>query len=157
MKCDTHPDVETSLRCGKCGRPICPRCMVETPVGARCRQCARLYRLPTFRVSRRHYLLAGAVGFGLALVSGLIWGIIARVLPFFYTNLLIAAGIGWVQGELISITVNRKRGTGLAIVAALAVVLSYLVAVISPWGFGLSLFDLLALSLGILLAVGRLR
>ena len=78
-------------------------------------------------------------------------------MPFFYTNLLIAVGIGWALGELISITVNRKRNTGLAVVGALAVVLSYLVAVISPWGFGLSLFDLLALSLGILLAVSRLR
>ncbi len=35
MKCATHPEVDTNLRCGKCGKPICLRCLVQTPVGDR--------------------------------------------------------------------------------------------------------------------------
>jgi len=58
MKCATHPQVETNLRCGKCGKLICPKCMIQTPVGARCLDCARLYKLPTYQVSTKYYLRA---------------------------------------------------------------------------------------------------
>src|SRR5215211_4219449 len=40
VPCADHPDVETRLRCSRCGRPICPRCSVRTPVGMRCPDCA---------------------------------------------------------------------------------------------------------------------
>src|SRR3989304_4969303 len=33
MQCATHPGVETELRCATCGKPICPDCLVGTPVG----------------------------------------------------------------------------------------------------------------------------
>ena len=56
MKCAAHPDIETNLRCGKCGTPVCPKCMVPGPVGVRCPQCARATKLPTFKVSGRYYL-----------------------------------------------------------------------------------------------------
>jgi len=50
MQCATHPNVETELTCGRCGTPICPRCLVMTPVGARCRDCAQLRRIPTYEI-----------------------------------------------------------------------------------------------------------
>ena len=34
--CANHPGVETSLRCNKCGKPICAKCAVRTPTGYRC-------------------------------------------------------------------------------------------------------------------------
>ena len=157
MKCATHPDVETNLRCGKCGRPICPKCMVQTPVGVRCTDCARLYKLPTYSVPAQYYLRAIGTGLGMAIVCGIIWGIIGGLVPFFYLNLLLAPGAGYAIGEVVSLSVNRKRGTGLAIVAGLAVAISYLVSILVPWGFGFWLFDLLALALGIFVAITRLR
>ncbi len=157
MKCTSPSHFESTLRCGKCGEPICPRCMVETPVGARCLRCARLYKLPTFRVTGRHYLIATGVGLGMALVTGLIWGIARRLLYFPYLNFLLALGAGSAIGEVISLSVNRKRGTYLAVIAGLAVALSYLTAVLSPWGIAFNLFDLLALGMGIVMAVNRLR
>lgn len=39
--CYRHPDRETLLGCGSCERPICTSCLVETPVGMRCPECAR--------------------------------------------------------------------------------------------------------------------
>jgi len=77
--------------------------------------------------------------------------------PFLYLNLLLAPGVGYAIGEVVSLSVNRKRGTGLAIVASLAVAISYLIGILLPWGFGFRLFDLLALALGIFVAVTRLR
>ena len=131
--------------------------MVQTPVGARCPDCAQLYKLPTYRVSTQYYLRAVGTGLGMAIVCGIVWGVLGRLLPFFFLNLFLAAGVGYVIGEVVSLSVNRKRGTGLAIVASLAVAISYLVSILLPWGFGFRLFDLLALALGIFVAVTRLR
>ena len=157
MRCATHPDVETNLRCGKCGKPICLKCQVQTPVGARCPDCAELRRLPTFRVSIKHYLRAVGTGLGMAIVCGIVWGALMGLVPFFYLNLLLAPGAGYAIGEVISLSVNRKRGTGLAIVAGITMVISYLVSILYPWGFPFSPFDLLALALGIFVAITRLR
>src|SRR5689334_24538673 len=41
LYCANHPQTETSLRCNKCGKPICTKCAVLTPVGYRCRECVR--------------------------------------------------------------------------------------------------------------------
>ena len=162
-RCATHPDVETGLRCGKCGKPICPRCLVQTPVGARCRDCARLYRLPTYRVSARHYLKAVGAGLGLAVVLGVAWGVVGFFLPFFL-SLFLAAGAGYVIGDLVSRVTNRKRGPWLAVIAGAAVVVSYLVSVAVHGGFPLIPFDMLsllyglvALVVGVWVAVSRLR
>ena len=166
MRCAAHPDIETNLRCGKCGKPICPKCLVQTPVGARCPDCAKLYKLPTYRVSSRHYLIAAGTALGMAIVCGVVWGVVRNLVPFFYLNLLLAPGAGYAIGEVVSRVVNRKRGRGLAAVAGMGVVISYLVSVFLPFGllfgllhFGLFniLFDLVALALGIFVAVSRLR
>ena len=93
----------------------------------------------------------------MAIVCGIIWGVIEGLVPFLYLNLLLAPGVGYAIGEVVSLSVNRKRGTGLAIVAGLAVAISYLVSILLPWGFGFRLFDLLALALGIFVAITRLR
>ena len=156
MKCATHPNVETNLRCGKCGKPICPKCLVQTPVGARCLDCARLYKLPTYRVSIQYYLRAVGTGLGMAIVCGIIWGVVGRWMPF-YLNLLLAPGVGYAIGEVVSLSVNRKRGTGLAVVGGIAVTISYMFSILSPWGFSFGLLDLVALALGIFVAVTRLR
>ncbi|MFC1981348.1 B-box zinc finger protein, partial [Chloroflexota bacterium] len=161
MRCAAHPRVETNLRCGKCGKPICPRCLVQSPVGARCPDCARLHRLPTYRVTARYYLRAALTASGMAVICGVGWWIIGIFLHFLFLGLLLAAGVGFAIGEVVGLSVNRKRGAGLAIIAGAGVALSYLVSILLPGGspFGLIniLLDLLALALGIFVAVTRLR
>ncbi len=161
LRCATHPDVETSLRCGKCGKPICPKCMVQTPVGARCRECARLYKLPTYRVSSVYYLRAAGTGLVMAIVIGIVWGIIESFLPFRFFTLIIGAGVGYAIGEVVSRSVNRKRGIWLAITGSLAVVIAYLVNIFTFGSVSLSplriIFDLVSIGIGIYMAVNRLR
>jgi len=162
MRCATHPDVETNLRCGKCGKLICPKCQVQTPVGARCPDCARLYKLPTFRVSTKHYLRAVGVGLGMAMACGAAWGAIDWRIHFFSLNLLLAPAAGYAIGEVVSLSVNRKRGRWLAVVAGIAVVISYVITLLLfpgrlPFGMFNILYHLLALALGIFIAVTRLR
>ena len=161
MKCAYHPDVETNLRCGKCDKPICPKCMVQTPVGARCRDCAGLDKLPTFRVSTRYYLIAAGTALGMAIACGAAWGLIEWLVPIFSLNLLLAAAAGYAIGEVVSVSVNRKRGTGLAVVGGIAVVISYAVTFLVPGSLPFGLFSIIyhiiAVGLGIFLAVTRLR
>jgi len=123
-----------------------------------------LYKLPTYRVSAKYYLRAVGTALGMAIVCGIVWGVVRGLVPFFYLNLLLAPGAGYAIGEVVSLSVNRKRGTGLATIAGIAVAISYLVNLLLPflpWGFTFSLFrilfDLLALALGIYVAVSRLR
>lgn len=159
MRCASHPDKETNLSCGRCGKPVCPKCMVQTLVGPRCQDCANLKRLPTYEISLRHYLIAIGVGVGVAIAAGVVWALIWEAIPFL--SLLAAAGIGYAIGELVSLATNRKRGPGLQVVAGVSVLISfatnYLFAayVLSvPW---FSLYTVIGLALGIFIAVTRLR
>lgn len=81
-------------------------------------------------------------------------------MPFIYFNFLLAAAFGFAIGELISLSVNRKRGRSLAIIAGTAVALSYVVYMFPPWGvwFGrFSFLDPLAVALGVYVAITRVR
>lgn len=155
MRCATHPDVETNLSCGRCGHPICPKCMVQTLVGPRCPDCANLKRLPTYEVSPRQYLIAVVVGLSVAIAAGFVWALIWRALPSILLSLLIAAGIGYAIGELISLATNRRRGPGLQAIGGISVLVSYAIyCLFVPW---FSLYTIIGLALGILIAIARLR
>lgn len=164
VRCARHPDVETTLRCGKCGTPICPRCMVQTPVGARCPDCAKLYRLPTFRISGAYYLRASGAALGMAIATGLLWGVIDRfLLSYFFGifSLILAAGVGYAIGEVVSISVNRKRGPWLAVIGGISMLIAYLVNIftigIPPSGPLSIIFDIIGIGIGVYMAVNRLR
>jgi len=134
--------------------------MVMTPVGARCPDCARLSRLPTYQVSTQYYLRAAGAGIGIAIVCGLIWGAINLFVPFFSFNLILAPAAAYAISEIIALSVNRKRGTGLAVIAGIAVVVSYLITFFfrgMPVGLFNIAYHLVALALGIYVAVSRVR
>lgn len=41
MTCYRHPGVPTGIMCSRCGRPICPACMVDAAVGFQCPECTK--------------------------------------------------------------------------------------------------------------------
>lgn len=93
----------------------------------------------------------------MAIVSGVVWGFI----PLGgYFSLFIALGLGYGIGELISLSVNRKRGLGLQAIAGTSMVVSYLTRSIilnmPLYGFT-DIFGLIGLVLGISTAVSILR
>lgn len=156
--CEEHPQTETGLSCGKCGIPICPKCMVETPVGIRCKKCARLRRLPTYQVSASYYLKAAGTGLAMAVAGGFIWGYLQNfILGSFLFNFLIAAALGYAAGEVISLSVNRKRGIGLAVIGALSVSASCFIGILSStvWSFGI--LGIAAAVVGSFVSIARLR
>jgi membrane associated rhomboid family serine protease len=71
--CYRHPDRETGVSCSNCGRPICPSCMTQTPVGVRCPESSGRTRMkrPGFLMGREPHLtyLLMAVNLALLLVT----------------------------------------------------------------------------------------
>ena len=129
MQCARHPDVETELRCGKCDTPICPRCMVQTPVGARCRDCAQLrrpvqYTLPPLLLARG----AGAA-LGLAVLVGVAAGYLLPTLlrQLGFIALFLGAGFGWLAALAVGRAANLRRGVPLQVTAAASGVLVYVI------------------------------
>lgn len=171
LTCYIHPNVPTNLRCSKCGRPICTRCIVETPVGLRCRQCAQLRRIPTYSVTPLQYATASAVAVGVAVVAGIGWSFIQRIAFVGFFTFFIAIGVGYIMGEVVSLAVNRKRGTGIQVIVGVGVFLSYLISQAPPLslflapsvaaaGMTRALFNpigLLITGLAIYLAVNRIK
>jgi hypothetical protein len=148
--CTAHPKVETGLRCSRCDTPICPRCLVMTPVGARCKACARLSRLPMFVAGPRHVLLAVAAGLG----SALLGAVALLFIPSFgFLTLLLYAGFGYGVGEAVSLATNRKRATALAWIAAACAGAGALVAFVHLPG----LLAVVAVGLAGVIAWGRVR
>ena len=69
---------------------------------------------------------------------------------------LAALGVGYALGELISRSVNRKRGKGLAWIAGGSVAGAFVISwLILPFIF--SIFGLLLIGLGVYSAVQRVR
>ena len=111
VPCSYHPNVQTGLRCSRCGKPICPQCAVRTPVGLRCPDCAGVRGLPTYRTPATD--LARAVGGGLMVVIAV--AVLWRFGPQwgFYLSLLLGFGVV----ETMSYLVRHKRGRDLQLIA----------------------------------------
>lgn len=121
-RCSYHPDVMTRLRCSRCGKPICPRCGVRTPVGLRCPDCAGVRGLPTYATSGSILPRAAGVGLAVALAVGLLWGFAPSW--GFYLALLLGFGVA----ESMAWASNAKRGRDLQLVALAAIAFGLLVS-----------------------------
>ena len=113
--------------------------------------------MPTYKVSPRQYLIASGAGLGVAVATGFIWAFIPFSGYFFYFSLLIGLGVGYAIGEVISRSVNRKRGRGLQAIGGGCMVVSYVIGNLFHMTLFFSLSGLLALALGIVIAIIRLR
>jgi hypothetical protein len=153
LRCTRH-NAETVLRCGKCDTPICTRCAIATPVGARCPTCAGVKR---FAMLIKPVEMARAIGFGIG--TGAVLTVILSFVGIL--GLLGYIGMGFLVGEAVSVGANRKRARELGPVAVACVFLGYeLGGAIALWiGSGgqsgivpeLFLLPLLALRGGLLL------
>jgi hypothetical protein len=110
VQCARHPDVETALRCSRCETPICPKCLIQTPVGARCKDCARIGKNPIYTLTTGAALKAAAASVIGGVVMGLIWGLVLMPFTFGFLSIFVGAGLGWVFTRLLEWVTRRKRG-----------------------------------------------
>jgi hypothetical protein len=126
MVCANHPNRETTLRCNRCGKPICTRCAVHTPVGYRCRECVRGQQTVFETVRPIDYVITvvvSAVGVGLATS-------ILMILSFW--GLIVAPVAGGALAEVVRWAVRRRRGRRLGLTAIIGGVFGLLPHLVLP-------------------------
>lgn len=126
LHCVNHANTETTLRCNKCGRPMCPRCVTYTPVGYRCHDCIREAEAVFFNATPLDYLLAVA----LTLPASILVGFFASRLGFFVVFL--AAGAGTLLGSMAFRLAGRRRGRYLPLAVAASVAVGGLIGGLLP-------------------------
>lgn len=125
--CPRDPDTETNLRCGRCNELICPNCLVQSDVGSRCPDCARVRTPPMFHASGGELGKAAAAGFGTSIVVSFVAGFILNVVGVSFGGVVAVGGAGWLIGEVVYRASGYKRSRALQMVAGLATLLSYLI------------------------------
>lgn len=75
VTCYRHTDRPTKISCSRCGRPICPDCMNDAPVGFQCPVCVKEGRAsaPRTLTGARMNRQAGAISFALVAVNVLVY------------------------------------------------------------------------------------
>ena len=133
LYCDNHPNTETSLRCNRCEKPICPKCAVSTPTGYRCTECVRGQQKAYDTAQWYDYLISFTVAGVLSLIGS--W--IIPKLGFFTIFLAPIAGV--IIAEVVRFTLRRRRSRrlfkGTAAATALGSLPILLFAVLSALPF----------------------
>ena len=167
MYCPRDPEVETSLRCGRCGSLICPTCLVQSPVGSRCPSCAAIGRSPMQDTSRGQVVKAIIVGLVVAAIGGpALVGLLLLVDRFprgsAFGALVGFVAIGYLAGEAVRRVVGYKLDKRFQYIAGLSVFGAYLAAtfvVLASPNLRNDVFsNIVALAgMGIGIAMGRVR
>jgi len=127
LYCANHPSVETTLRCNRCEKPICPECAVLTPTGYRCKECVKS-QLKIFDTAEpRDYIAGFVVALLLSFLASLIFlGI--SLIGFFGFIIAMAAAptAGIIIAESVRWATRRHRSRALFITIAVAVILGSL-------------------------------
>lgn len=123
--CENHPNVESTLRCNRCDKPICARCAVLTETGYRCRECVRQQQKTFDTATSIDYVIAIAI----ALILAFIGSMIVRSIGFFTIFLAPVAGI--VIAEAIRRSIQRRRSKRLFQATAVATAIGGLLPVLS--------------------------
>jgi hypothetical protein len=120
-ECAFHKGVETNVSCPDCGRYICPKDMVDTPVGYKCRECG-LMRPKRGGVKPKQIALGAAAALG----AGVLLALVLIFVPFFSFWLSILGGIG--VGEATRRGAGGHRTWHFVVLAALGALLGATIA-----------------------------
>jgi hypothetical protein len=121
--CYRHPGRETAVSCSNCERPICPDCMVYSPVGIKCPDCARQPRSALVRLRPQRAARAVAVAIGLGALMGV--GIVFLQAVGLFFALILGWLIGIGMGEAVLTASGRFRSPTTGLIAVGGCVWAY--------------------------------
>jgi hypothetical protein len=135
LYCVNHPHTETTLRCNRCEKPICPKCAVPTPTGYRCKECVRGQQKIFDTAQWYDYPLA----FGIVLVLSFLGSRAILFLPIGFLTIFLAPIAGIIIGEVARFVIRRRRSKRLFQLITVAAVLGSIPSLLQAIFFG-SLF-----------------
>jgi hypothetical protein len=143
MYCANHPTVETSLRCNKCGKPICAKCAIRMPTGYRCKECVR-GQLRIFDTAVWYdYLLGFLIASILGFLASLLASLVSRVGFIGWFLIIIGAPTaGIIIAEGVRLVIRKHRSRALFITIASAVIVGALPVILTQL-ITLNLFSLI--------------
>jgi hypothetical protein len=121
--CANHPNEITFVRCGRCEKPICTRCMVDSPVGKKCRACAK---------NQTHLEESSARQVAQGFIGAVVVAIPAGWLAFQIPLILLAFPYGWLVGEVGFRASQRSRSLAVQAVVGVAALVGALVGGVLP-------------------------
>ena len=145
VACPRDPAVETALRCSRCETPICPQCLIQTPVGARCRDCARISKSPVYTMNNGTLARAAVASIVGGVAMGLIWALVLLPFSVGFFSIFIGAGLGYAFTRMMDVATGRKRGPAIVGFAVFGIAIA--------WGMQLLFVDIRFAMYG-LVAVG---
>jgi hypothetical protein len=130
--------------------------MVQSPVGAKCRDCAKALRSPIYVLKTGQLARAAAASVIGGILMGIVWVLVLLPFTVGFFSIFVGAGLGWVFTRLLQYATNNKRGP---------VVVGFAVAGIAlAWAMQLffvpirvALFGLVAVGVGVYWAYQNLR
>lgn len=132
--CTVHPTVETSLRCNKCGRPMCVKCAKRMPVGYRCKECVRGQQQVFYTAQPLDLFIQGIVSFVMSMVAAALVSLIGGGMFWilWIVGLAVASGAGTLIADTAYRASGKRRGRYSWLVVAAAMVLGALAVALVP-------------------------
>ncbi|HWS24903.1 MAG TPA: hypothetical protein VN226_10780 [Anaerolineales bacterium] len=125
--CKYHPNVETYLRCARCGDPICAKCAIKSPTGYLCKDCTRNMQKSFDTAEPLDYVIGAITSIILFYLASLLMVWVSR-LGFFAWIILIAGSpaIGNFAAEIIRKTIRRHRSRELFLTIVISAIIGSL-------------------------------
>jgi hypothetical protein len=127
--CYYHPNVETELRCNKCGKYICIKDARRTPVGYRCKDCVREQQDVYFTANPFDYVIVAVIAFPLSYIAALI------VPRLFWLAIFVGPIVGGIIAEAIRLATKKRRGRYTWIIALACLIVATLIPLWPTIGF----------------------
>ena len=141
--------------------------MIQTAVGGRCADCGKGMRSPIYDISIKRYVFVRMAVLFTGICWGIGWAFLHLTIGWMFFGLgywILAFLTGYVIGETTTGVANRKKGSGLTIIATVGVIESSIVSLLVRAQWMDSQFSLQAIVLLVLLsaiasyfAVNRVR
>lgn len=130
MHCYRHPKRETRVSCATCGRPICTECMVQTDVGIKCPDDARLPRGARAGAMKTNQIAKSFLA-GLAVaVVGLF--VVAAILQVPAGRFILSGLAGYLAGMFVHRAGGRNGGPLPMAISGVAVTIAYAPYIVPP-------------------------
>ncbi len=154
--CNRCRGTETALRCSRCETPICPNCLIQSPVGARCPDCAQVKKSPIYTLDRKQFFLGLLTAIGGGVGMGILWSWFGSLTGGFFFLIFLGIGLGFGITKLLDFSTGQRRGPIVITFAALGIIIAWIIQVLSI-GIAISTPTIVAAAIGFYMAYQNLK